>query len=97
MFYNYRPHLPGRSGRCGSRSSPPWLKTAKGSVSLHEAVLAADARLDGKFVLTTNTDLPADQVALTYKSLWRVERPQGQSLSPGRKIIENPYVMTYGG
>ncbi len=30
--------------------------------------------MDGKFVLTTNTDLPAAEVAQTYKSLWRVER-----------------------
>ena len=34
----------------------------------------SDARLDGKFVLRTSTDLPADEVALTYRSLWRVER-----------------------
>ena len=33
-----------------------------------------DARLDGKFVLRTNTELSADEVALAYKSLWRVER-----------------------
>ena len=33
-----------------------------------------DTRLDGKLVLTTNTDLPAHEVALTCKSLWRVER-----------------------
>ena len=31
-------------------------------------------RLDGKFVLRTNTMLPADEVARAYKSLWRVER-----------------------
>jgi len=46
----------------------------KGAATLDEAALAADARLDGKFVLTTNTDLPTAQVALTYQSLWRVER-----------------------
>jgi hypothetical protein len=33
-----------------------------------------DARLDGKFVLQTNTNLSAVEVAQTYKSLWRVER-----------------------
>jgi len=32
-----------------------------------------DARLDGKFVLTTNTDLPTGDVARAYKSLWHVE------------------------
>jgi hypothetical protein len=57
-----------------NRGFARFLKTATGGASLDEAALAADARLDGKFVLTTNTALPADQVALTYKSLWRVER-----------------------
>jgi transposase len=64
----------GEKGLMANRGFARFLKTAKGSVHLDEAALAADARLDGKFVLTTNTDLPADQVALTYKSLWRVER-----------------------
>ena len=44
------------------------------SIRIDRAAVAADARLDGKFVLRTNTDLPADEVAVTYKSLWRVER-----------------------
>lgn len=33
-----------------------------------------EERYDGKWVLTTNTDLPADEVATKYKELWRVER-----------------------
>lgn len=64
----------GEKGLMANRGFARFLKTAKGSVSLDEAALAADARLDGKFVLTTNTEMPAAQVALTYKSLWRVER-----------------------
>ena len=32
-----------------------------------------EARYDGKWVLTTNTDLPAAEVALKYKQLWMVE------------------------
>lgn len=64
----------GEKGLMANRGFARFLKTLKGGVSLDEAALAADARLDGKFALTTNTDLPADQVALTYKSLWRVER-----------------------
>ena len=64
----------GEKGLMANRGFARFLKTAKGGVSLDEAALAADARLDGKFVLTTNTDLPPDQAALTYKSLWRVER-----------------------
>ncbi len=34
----------------------------------------AEERYDGKWVLITNTALPAEEVALQYKELWRVER-----------------------
>jgi hypothetical protein len=36
--------------------------------------IAADARYDGKWVLTTDTDMPAVEVALKYKQLLMVER-----------------------
>ena len=58
----------------GNRGYARFLKIDKHSVSINRPAVEADARLDGKFVLTTNTDLPAHEVALTYKSLWRVER-----------------------
>jgi hypothetical protein len=58
----------------GNKGFARFVKVAKGSVTIDPAAVARDARLDGKFVLRTNTDLPADEVALTYKSLWRVER-----------------------
>jgi transposase len=40
---------------------------------IDEAKLAEDARYDGKWVLRTNADLDAAEVALQYKQLWRVE------------------------
>jgi hypothetical protein len=58
----------------GNRGFARYLKIAKGSVTLNEAAIAREARLDGKFVLTTSTDLAAAAVAKAYKSLWRVER-----------------------
>lgn len=58
----------------GNRGYARFLKIAKNSVSINQEAVQRDARLDGKFVLTTNTDMPASEVALTYKSLWRVER-----------------------
>ena len=58
----------------GNRDYARFLKVAKGSASVDEAAVKRDARLDGKFVLTINTDLPTAEVAQTYKSLWRVER-----------------------
>ena len=58
----------------GNRGFARFVKVQKGSVSIDAEAVGRDARLDGKFVLTTNTDLPTGEVALTYKSLWRVER-----------------------
>jgi len=51
-----------------------YLKVDSGSVSIDETKIAAEEKLDGKWVLITNTDLPADEVALRYKDLWMVER-----------------------
>lgn len=58
----------------GNKGYSRFLKARKGSFEIDEAAVEADARLDGKFVLRTNTDLPAAEVAKTYKGLWRVER-----------------------
>jgi hypothetical protein len=58
----------------GNRGYARFLRIAKGSVTLNEAAIARETRLDGKFVLTTSTELPAAEVAQAYKSLWRVER-----------------------
>jgi hypothetical protein len=58
----------------GNRGYARFLTIDKQGVSVNRQAVQADARLDGKFVLITNTDLPAHEVALTYKSLWRVER-----------------------
>lgn len=64
----------GAKSLVGNRGYARFIKMDKTSVSINSDAVEADARLDGKFVLTTNTDLPAAEVALTYKSLWRVER-----------------------
>jgi Transposase DDE domain len=58
----------------GNRGYARFLKVAKGSATIDEDAVKRDARLDGKFVLRTNTNLSAAEVAQTYKSLWRVER-----------------------
>jgi len=58
----------------GNKGFARFLSVRKGSVAINQAAVEADARLDGKFVLRTNTALPAAEVALAYKSLWRVER-----------------------
>jgi len=58
-----------------------FLKVERGAVRIDQAAVEADARLDGKFVLRTNTELLAAEVAQTYKSLWRVERTFRQEKS----------------
>jgi Transposase DDE domain len=58
----------------GNRGYARYLKIAKGAVALDEAAIEREARLDGKFVLTTSTELPTAEIAKAYKSLWRVER-----------------------
>ena len=40
---------------------------------MDEKKIEEEARYDGKWVLTTNLDLPAAEVALKYKQLWMVE------------------------
>jgi len=58
----------------GNKGYARFLKAEKGAWRIDRKAIEADARLDGKYVLRTNTDLVAEEVALTYKSLWRVER-----------------------
>jgi len=58
----------------GNRGFARFVRVAKGSVTVDEAAIHRDALLDGLFVLTTNRDEPAAEIARTYKSLWRVER-----------------------
>lgn len=57
----------------GNKGYRKFLKINRGSVLLDDEKIKADEQFDGKWVLTTNTDLPADQVALKYKELWMVE------------------------
>jgi transposase len=58
----------------GNKGYRKYVKIAKDSVHIDEDKIKSEARFDGKWVLRTNTDLSAAQVALKYKELWRVER-----------------------
>jgi transposase len=46
---------------------------AKGTVAIDRDKVEREERFDGKWVLRTNTDLDATEVALQYKRLWTVE------------------------
>jgi hypothetical protein len=58
----------------GNTGFKRFTRVNTGAVSIDREAVERDARLDGKFVLRTNTDLSAEGVARAYKSLWRVER-----------------------
>jgi transposase len=58
----------------GNKGYRKYLKFSKDSISINQDKVQYDSRFDGKWVLKTNTDLPADQVALKYKELWQVEQ-----------------------
>jgi hypothetical protein len=63
----------GAKSLVGNKGYRKYLAVERGSVSINRAKAKGEARYDGKFVLRTNVDLAADQVALKYKELWRVE------------------------
>lgn len=58
----------------GNRGYRRFLRVDKDAVTIDTKKVAAEARYDGKFVLRTNTSLPADEVAVQYKRLLLVEQ-----------------------
>lgn len=64
----------GPKGLVGNKGYRRYVKMEKGSTSIDFDKVKKEARFDGKYILRTNTDLPADQVAIKYKELWQVER-----------------------
>jgi transposase len=64
-----------------NRGYARYLKMSKEAVRINEEAVRVEARFDGKYVLRTNTDFEAAEVARAYKSLWRVERTFRESKS----------------
>ena len=64
----------GAKSLVGNKGYRKYVKIERGSVSIDLKKVEEEARFDGKWVLRTNTKLPAAQVALKYKELWQVER-----------------------
>jgi len=58
----------------GNRGYRKFLKVDREAVTIDMKKVAAEARYDGKFVLRTNTSLPAGEVAIQYKRLLLVEQ-----------------------
>jgi Transposase DDE domain len=57
----------------GNRGYRKYVKASGERFTLDEDKIKAEARFDGKWVLTSNTELPARELALKYKQLWLVE------------------------
>jgi len=57
----------------GNKGYRRFLRTSGERFSIDEEKIREEARYDGKWVLTTNTQMAACEVALKYKQLWMVE------------------------
>lgn len=58
----------------GNRGYRRFLRAHRGAITIDRTKVEADARYDGKFVVRTNTSLPAQEVAVQYKRLLMVEQ-----------------------
>ena len=63
----------GAKSMIGNKGYRKYLQVTKDTIRIDESKVREEERYDGKWVLTTNLDMPADKVALKYKELWRVE------------------------
>jgi hypothetical protein len=63
----------GPKSMIGNKGYRKYLKISRGSVVVDQDKIETDSRFDGKWVLKTNTDLSAEEIALKYKELWQVE------------------------
>ena len=64
----------GAKSLVGNKGYRKYLKVEKNSARIDTDKVQAESRFDGKWVLTTDTALSAESVALKYKELWQVER-----------------------
>lgn len=58
----------------GNKGYRKYLKMGKGSLRIDQDKIREEAKYDGKWVLSTNTAWDANEVALQYKELWKVEQ-----------------------
>jgi len=63
----------GAKALVGNKGYRKYLKVAKGTLQIDQDKIKEEKRFDGKWVLTSNMDLSAEQIALKYKELWMVE------------------------
>lgn len=64
----------GQKSLVGNKGYRKYLKSSGTTFQIDEDKIKEESRFDGKWVLTTNTDLSSREVALQYKQLWMVEQ-----------------------
>ena len=64
----------GAKALVGNRGFRRYLKSERDAFVIDYDKAKQEARFDGKWVITTNTRLSGEQVALKYKELWQVEQ-----------------------
>jgi transposase len=57
----------------GNKGYRKYLKIEKETVHINQDKIQRESRFDGKWMLITNTNFSAEEVALKYKELWQVE------------------------
>lgn len=62
----------------GNKGYRRYLKKLEGVFEIDEDKIREEERYDGKYVLQTTLSLPASEIALRYKDLYRVERVMRQ-------------------
>ena len=63
----------GAKSMIGNKGYQKYLKVTKDAIRIDDSKVKQEERYDGKWVLTTNLKIPADEIALKYKELWMVE------------------------
>lgn len=63
----------GAKSLIGNKGYRKYLKINRETVQIDQEKIRSDAIYDGKWVLQSNLDWPAEQIALKYKELWQVE------------------------
>lgn len=63
----------GPTGLVKNRAYSKFLTIDRAAASIDEEKIKEDARFDGKYAVRSNSSLSAQEIALAYKQLWRVE------------------------
>ena len=61
-------------GLIKNRGYKRYLTVERGGIKINLKKVEAEKKYDGKYVITSNTELKAEEIALAYRELWKIER-----------------------